>query len=101
MSYLRYCVFGCVEWCPTHIVLCFCFVFRLLVCHMLSVVSIVSFSTGPHYAKTKIKNIFLKKLHFKYLHFLLRNIHPLLVRILQWTCTPRGINGCCTVSTSA
>jgi len=46
-------------------------------------------------------NILLEKLHFKYLPFLFRNIHPLLVRNLQLTCTTRGENVCCTVSTSA
>ena len=30
-------MFACVYWCPTHIVLCFCFVFVRLVCHMLPV----------------------------------------------------------------
>ena len=30
-------VFACVEWCPTHIVLCFCFVFLRLVYNMLPV----------------------------------------------------------------
>ena len=46
-------------------------------------------------------NILLEKLHVKYLPFLFRNIHPLLVWNLQWTCTHRGENGSCTVSTSA
>jgi hypothetical protein len=35
-------------------------------------------------------NILLDKLHFKYLPFLFRNIHPLLVRNLHWICTLRG-----------
>jgi hypothetical protein len=30
-------VFVCVRWCPTHIVLCFCFVFIRLVCPALSI----------------------------------------------------------------
>ena len=30
-------VFVNVQWCPTHIVLCFCFVFLRLVCAMLTV----------------------------------------------------------------
>ena len=40
MSYLRYLclfVFVCVQWCSTHLVLCFCFVFLRLVYLMLPI----------------------------------------------------------------
>ena len=33
----KLCMFLCVWWCPAHNVLCFCFVFLLLVCPMLPV----------------------------------------------------------------
>ena len=36
MSYLRY-LLVCVQWCPTHMVLCFCFVFRHLLYTLLPV----------------------------------------------------------------
>jgi hypothetical protein len=40
-------MFVCAEWCPTHIVLCFCFVFLRLVCPMLPVSLDCSFLIAP------------------------------------------------------
>jgi len=37
MSYFTLFVFVCIKWCPTHIVLCFCFVFLRLVYPILPV----------------------------------------------------------------
>jgi hypothetical protein len=37
MSYLRYICFDCMWWCPTHNVVCFCFVCLCLVYPMLPV----------------------------------------------------------------
>ena len=40
-------VFACAQWCPTHIVLCFCFVFPRHVYHMLPVSLDCPFLIGP------------------------------------------------------
>jgi hypothetical protein len=37
MTYLPLFVFVCLYWCPTHIMLCFCFIFLRLVHPLLSV----------------------------------------------------------------
>ena len=50
MSYLRYlCLF--VYWCPTHIVLCYCFVcfVCLLCCQFLWIVHLLKLNRGRHY----------------------------------------------------
>jgi hypothetical protein len=57
MSYLRYLCFCCIEWCPTHIVLSFCFVFLRLVYPMLAVSLDCPFVIAPSVFSNVYSNI--------------------------------------------
>jgi len=56
MSYLRYLFFVCVSWCPTHMVLCLCFVILCLVYPILPVSLVCPFLI----ALSVLSNVYLK-----------------------------------------
>jgi hypothetical protein len=71
-------VFVCVLWCPSHIVLCYCFVFRRLVHPMLPVSLCFSSSCAPYVASFSVFFVVLCTLCCQFLCVFRRLVYPML-----------------------
>jgi hypothetical protein len=71
-------MFAGIYWCPTHIVLCFCFVFRHLVCPMLSVSLCFSSSCVPYVVSFSVFFVILCALCCQFLCVFRHLVYPML-----------------------